>query len=111
MLARLFLSKLGPADTVAVLSTPGAGVAAVCTLPVVAGKPNTLSKVVWSYNADPTNGRLTITLGGVTVLDVDITKGGPGALQFGAITGTAAIVVTLAHGGVTPKLYAEGVTQ
>ena len=59
--------------------------------------------VCWSYNAVPTNGRLTIMGGGFN-FDIDITADGPGFIPFPAplhATDNTAIVVTLYAGGAT----------
>ena len=59
--------------------------------------------ITWSYSAAPTGGKLTVALGGVSYLEVDITAGGPGQLQFDhpLYTGTKneALLITLASGG------------
>lgn len=63
--------------------------------------------LAWSYNAVPTGGKLTITNAGATVMEIDITAAGPGALapEYPGGLG-ASVVVTLAAGGsnVTGKI-------
>lgn len=38
--------------------------------------------IIWSYSATPTGGALTVDVDGDTVMSVDITSAGPGALYF-----------------------------
>jgi hypothetical protein len=65
-----------------------------------AGRHAMFMWVHWSYTAQPTNGRLTIT-DGVTNYRVDITDGGPGFLPFDGVrwAENRAVTVTLAAGG------------
>ena len=69
-----------------------------------------IDMIAWSYSADPTNGKLSISFGGTLIFEVDITKGGPGILPIVTpiYTGTPneALLVELAAGGsgVTGKL-------
>lgn len=52
---------------------------------VVAQRPGhniCVSGIAWSYNDDPTNGRLWVTIGAITVFDIDITQSGPGFFPF-----------------------------
>jgi hypothetical protein len=90
-------NPMAGADTAA-----GTNVAATITLAVVGGMRHAISGVLWSYSAAPTGGRLTISNGGATALDIDITGSGPGVLAFDPAklgdTG-ASVVVTLAAGG------------
>ncbi len=89
---------------------PGSNAAAIATLSAVALFRHVIHKIVWSYNGDPTGGRITITDGGVTVFDINITKGGPGSLHMSTpFAVNSAVVVTLAAGGsgVTGKLNVE----
>jgi len=55
--------------------------AVIITMPVSRSRQEIRGSVVWSYSADPTGGRLTITGGGFA-FDVDITTGGPGFIPF-----------------------------
>lgn len=81
-------------------SAPGG--AAVITLTGVADVVHILNQLWFSYSADPTGGGLTITIDGVTFLDHDITKGGPGPLPLERMndgkTGSD-VVITLKAGG------------
>ena len=60
-------------------------------------------RVIWSYSADPTGGRLTVVAGATTLLDVDIPKGGPGFLDIDGFDPPAGstdnVVATLYAGG------------
>ena len=47
-----------------------------------AGHNICISGIAWSYNDDPTNGRMWITIGAQTVFDIDITQSGPGFFPF-----------------------------
>jgi hypothetical protein len=91
-------------------NAPASNSAAVVTLAAPGdGLRHHLRYVSWSYNADPTAGRLTITgLNGGQTWSVDVTKGGPGALPLPPLSGelNTAVVVTLAAGGsgVTGKV-------
>lgn len=65
-----------------------------------------LDWVAWSYSGDPTGGKCTVTIGGATVFEVDVTSGGPGLLNFDKHelynqlqTKNQPLVVTLAAGG------------
>ncbi len=90
---------------------PAANTAAVVTIAAATNKYHHISQVVYSYDADPTGGSLTITDGTYTVV-VDITTTGPGSLyfprEFASSLGSA-ITVTLAAGGagVTGKLNVQ----
>jgi len=97
---------------VADVNAPGANAAAVITYAAAgAGVSHVLGGVAWSYDADPTGGRLTITDDGNTVFDVNITSKGPGFFTFPRPkkgTANKALVITLAAGGsgVTGKVNA-----
>jgi hypothetical protein len=103
-----------PEDVRRSKDTPASNTAAVVTLAAVdAFTRHLIHRVAWSYNGDPTGGRLTISDGGTTFFDVDITKSGPGSLHFSTPCGfNSAVVVTLAAGGggITGKLYVESTT-
>ena len=114
MLARILGSNIGR-ETVLGLAASAVGVAASVTFPAQGGTKLEITKVIWSYSGDPAAGNLSMT-GPVVAPDVDITKGGPGALSgFGAIIAptNVGITVTLASGGggVTGKLYVEAVRR
>lgn len=79
--------------------------AATLTLPAGA----TIKQINWSYNNTPTNGEITIAVGGTTVWSQYVTSGGPGTHTFdgtgvnGDFSGT--IVITLvASAGVKGQL-------
>lgn len=109
------LVKLRPVDADAGnVHVPAANTAAVLTFAAVVGQRHVFIFIVWSYSGAPTGGRLTITDGGTTVLDIDITAGGPGDLApqlRGEIN--SAMVVTLAAGGagITGKLNVYKYTE
>jgi hypothetical protein len=82
--------------------TSGAGASVAMTLVGVASHRHYVAEVLWSYNAAPTGGRLTISgLQGGEVLDIDITASGPGPLLLPPLAGAAgtSVVITLAGGG------------
>jgi hypothetical protein len=94
-------------------SAPAANTNAVVTYAAAPNVAHSIDSITWSYDAAPTGGRLTITDGGVTVFDIEITAGGPGFFSFpGGIRGSenSALVITLAAGGaaVEGKLYVFG---
>ena len=57
----------------------------VITIPAITGARASVERVIWSHDGDPAAAtRLTIESPSGTVLfDIDITKGGPGELDFG----------------------------
>jgi hypothetical protein len=80
---------------------PAANTAATQTIAAVVGKRHVLFKIAYSYSAAPTGGRLSVTDGGTTVFDVDITLAGPGAFTLMEPMGiNSEMIVTLAAGGV-----------
>ena len=84
------------------VSAPGANTIATVTFGAVAGQRNQFEFVAWSYNDDPTNGRLYVHNGaGVIYFDIDITSGGPGFIPFTPEMSAvgAALYVSLAAGG------------
>jgi hypothetical protein len=88
---------------------PEANTAAVVTIDAATGQTHVLFEVHWSYSGNPTGGRLTVTSGDTTLVDLNITAGGPDSLVLPrGLAGVAAanLVVTLAAGGegVTGKL-------
>lgn len=115
MLGRLITATFGREDLFNSAHDPAGNTPAVVTRPAAADKRTTITKVVWSYDGDPVGGMLTITVAGAQVLKHAITKGGPGALQFGALEGGngQAVVITLAAGGagVIGRLYVEGLLR
>lgn len=95
------------------LDAPAANTAAVLTYAADPTHQHEFDEIVWSYNAAPTGGRVTITDGGTTVFDMDITAAGPGEIGLrrplrGAVNST--LVITLAAGGAaaTGKLNCLG---
>ena len=89
-----------PRLTTGTVATPAANTAATVTIAASQAGRRVIRAVVWSYSATPTGGRLTITDGGTTILDIDITVGGPGPVPLEYVAGVnAAVVVTLAAGG------------
>jgi hypothetical protein len=82
----------------------------------VAASPNefwVIDAIGWSYSAAPTNGRLVASIGGVTLIDIDIIAGGPGLIELRKPfyktdeTRNEALVITLhaGSGSVVGKVY------
>jgi len=74
----------------------------VITFGAVAGVRHVVSGFAWSYDADPTGGRITITSGGVALFDMDVTTGGAGKIEFprGKVGGAGLdYVLTIYAGG------------
>lgn len=88
--------------------TPAPATAATYTWSAAGGGvSHVLDRVIWSYNATPTGGSLTIADGATILVAVDITSGGPGFIDVGFLgTTNTAMTITLASGstGVTGKL-------
>lgn len=106
----LYSSVRVDADNV---SYPAANTDAVVTM-VAPGthRFHTIGSVYWSYDDDPTGGRLSITFGGNVALDIDITAGGPGYIFWQPpieALKNHEVVITLAAGGagITGKLSAH----
>jgi len=95
------------------VSTPAEDTDATVTFAAESGIAHGITGLVWSYDAVPTGGRITISGGTDVYLDMDITVDGAGFLPFTpehiAPVGSA-LVVTLAAGGsgVTGKLTVLG---
>lgn len=97
---------------------PASNTAAIVTLDAPGQyRYHVVGSIYWSYDDDPTGGRLFVTAGGNIVLDIDITNGGPGYLFWqppGEALENLPVEVTLAAGGagITGKLsvhtYIEG---
>lgn len=92
---------------------PAANNPAIVTYAAQVNLAHSIDAIMWSYDGTPTGGRLTVTDGGTTVFDVEITSGGPGFFNFpGGIRGSenSALVITLAAAGasVEGKLYVFG---
>jgi hypothetical protein len=84
-------------------ATADANTNAVLTVAAIAGQIHILDTLWFSYSGTPTGGRITIAIGGVTVLDQDITASGPGPLPLNRMNGgreNQAVVITLYAGGV-----------
>lgn len=79
---------------------PAAATDATKTIAAIENIRHVLNKIIWSYSDAPTGGRLTVIDGATTVLDIDITNGGPGALTLmEPMAINSAMVITLASGG------------
>jgi len=91
--------QMNSADT----ATAAADTAVAITYAATASVAHKFRKLVWSYSEDPTGGALTITDGGTTVFQINITAGGPGFIPLDDMkfTSNSAVVVTLAAGGGT----------
>lgn len=75
------------------------GAAAVITVAKAVETRIILSRVVWSYSAVPTGGKVTIT-GSGTSFEFDITAAGPGSLPLLYVCSiNVDCVITLAGGG------------
>lgn len=96
-----------PAETV-VSHEPVAATAAVAVLAGVAGRRNSLVRVLYSYSAAPTGGRLTVS-DGTTNIAVDISGAGPGQIEYmlmGRIGATWTITLASGAGAVVGKVHA-----
>lgn len=84
------------------------GTACVVTLSALTREYRVVDWISYSYSASPTNGKLTVTIAGVTKYEIDITAAGPDHvdLSHAPIYGekNEAVVVTLADGTVNQKL-------
>lgn len=93
----------GQLPSAPVSAVSGANAAVSITYGAVAGQRHRLTFLAYSYSAAPTAGRLTITDGASTVLDLDVSSTWEvvSALPPGGLSGTAgqAMVVTLGAGG------------
>ena len=84
-----------------------ANAAATITIALNAEQFWVLDWLTWSYSEVPVGGRLTVAIGSVTYVDIDITGAGPGPLRLDpplynpAFTKGEAMVITLAAGGGT----------
>ncbi len=79
---------------------PADGQAAIVTIAAQTGLRNTATYLLWSYDATPTNGQITITDGEVTIT-LYVTDSGPGFLPLEGIAFAVntAVIATLASGG------------
>ena len=90
---------------------PAANTNAVIVIASVANRKAVIHAIQWSYSAAPTGGRLVVTVGGVTVLDTDITSGGPGGFQA-TFAGDGAVITLYAGGAaIVGKLSAQYVSE
>jgi len=88
---------------------PAANTDAVITYAAVRGACHVITGLAWSYDNVPTNGNLSIAVGGATIFSMDITTGGAGFIIFPAPKHGSKgknMVVTLSAGGsgVTGKV-------
>lgn len=90
------------------LKHAASGGAAVITIPADPHQFWAIDWVSWSYDAEPTDGRLAIEIGGAKVWEVDITAAGPGHIVFDKPlyeeTHGKDLKVTLAAGGANGKV-------
>jgi hypothetical protein len=80
----------------------GANAAVAITFAALADRTHIIWQIDWSYSGAPTGGALTITDGGTTVFQVDISAAGPDSIIFAPPKKAklnSAVVVTLAAGG------------
>jgi hypothetical protein len=95
-----------PQPTIKVLDEPvSANTAAVVSIPAPGDKRRiVVDQIHWSYNAQPTDGKLTIAEDGQTCHSLYVTNAGPAvlakAVEFGD---NVAVVVTLAAAGASVK--------
>lgn len=83
-------------------ATAAANTAVTITLPSVSNVVRILNNLWFSYSGTPTGGGVTITIDGVTFLDLDITTGGPGPLPLNRMNDGkhgSEVIVTLKAGG------------
>jgi hypothetical protein len=87
-----------------------ANTAATISVANTTAKTKKVRWISWSYNGDPTGGRIAVAFDGANQHDKDITSGGPsGTVRFDPpLEGTGTVLVTLAAGGsgVTGKVSA-----
>jgi hypothetical protein len=88
--------------------------AAVITIPADTDQFWGLWSILWSYDGDPTGGKVTVAFDGTTVMEFDITTGGPGQAIFDQLlhhlaNKGEALVITLAAAGsgVTGKITVQ----
>lgn len=85
---------------------PALNTSAVVTIPADSTKTHVIHWIAASYLSVPTGGRMTITDGGATIWDHDVTIGGTTFFHNLELENSApnqAMVVTLAAGGLTVK--------
>lgn len=89
---------------------PAAATAAVITITAIAEKRILINGIQGSYSNTPTGGRLTITMGGSTVFDADVTAAGLFAINpVIPSERNEEVIITLASGGgsVSGKINAQ----
>ena len=111
-----FPASLGTLSTIRNHQPASSNTAAIITVAAATLDYHIVDWIGWSYDGVPTGGKLTITIDGTEVFDLDITTDGPGQFIFppaGFYDPTRdpneALVITLAAGGsgVTGKLAAS----
>lgn len=97
--------RLGQIGILPVSVVSGANAAGVITIAADAAARFVLHYLNVSYSAVPTGGRITVTDGGTTIVDLDITVAGPVVVSLGGAGGAQgagknrALVATIAAGG------------
>ena len=84
------------------VSHPAADTAAVVTYAASVDAKHVITGIAWSYDDNPTNGNLEITMNGVTIFSIDITTSGPGFIPFSPpkkFSRGHQVIVTLAAAG------------
>lgn len=92
-----------------VTETATSGEDAVINIAAKADEAWVIDCIDWSYDADPTDGYLTIKINNVIVWQIHITTAGPGAFRWGdgpiyTPVVNQAVVVTLSDGSVNSTL-------
>ena len=90
-------------------SSPAANIAAIVQKNAVAGSKYRVYKLLWSYNAAPTSGRLYLQFANRVVRDVHVTAAGPGFIPFcppldAAVGEAVAATLVAAGASVTGRL-------
>ena len=100
-----YKSKLDAADNVL----------ASVTYAAVVGEKHHVFYVAWSYDADPTGGKLTVKDDTTAVFEVDIILGGPDHISLPPVIGSAGnqVVIELAAAGagIAGKLNVGAFTE
>jgi hypothetical protein len=90
---------------------PGANLDAEILIPAESNKSFIIYYIAWSYDDDPTGGRIVIREGGTDQFDVDITVGGPGffptIMRFAPNT-EVQLVLYAGGAGISGKLNVMG---
>lgn len=108
-----FLQIARPLGSQSALNLPAVNTNAVVTLTPPGGSRIVIDSIVYSYNAAPTGGRITIVDGATTVMDIDDAGAGQQAILQGtsglaslAIDNVVVITLFAAGAAVTGKLFA-----